>query len=151
MTGPSGGANRVVGGVEAHPQSWPWIANLFVQTQTQVNEGGASLCGATIIHETWLLTAAHCCEGRVNVFARFGQHNLNAIDSGEFTIATGDIFIHPAYSEESDGSSQNHDFCLLRLDESIIQRGQAECSGNCVAIACLPTSAPVIGRQHFSY
>ena len=67
---------------------------------------------------------------------------MNSNDSGEFTLSTQSIFIHPNYEDNSDGSDQNFDFCLLQMDESIIDRGQTECSGDCVAIACMPSAPP---------
>lgn len=47
------GTPRVVGGQAAAQNSWPWIANLQ-------DRWGTPFCGAALIHEKWLLTAAHC-------------------------------------------------------------------------------------------
>ena len=46
--------DRIVGGVEAKPNSWPWIARLIIDQQFG--------CGGTIIDEKTILTAAHCVE-----------------------------------------------------------------------------------------
>ena len=50
---PIGG--RIVGGSEVVPNSWPWQASLMYS--------GIHVCGATLIDNNWLLTAAHCVEG----------------------------------------------------------------------------------------
>lgn len=44
--------NRIVGGSDASPGSWPW--------QVSLNEFGASRCGGSLITKDWVLTAAHC-------------------------------------------------------------------------------------------
>lgn len=45
---------RIIGGVEAVPNSWPWQAFLT---------DGQTLCGASLLNEQWLITAAHCING----------------------------------------------------------------------------------------
>ena len=44
--------DRIVGGVEAKKNSWPWIARLSID--------GRYGCGGTIIDEKTILTAGHC-------------------------------------------------------------------------------------------
>lgn len=44
--------NRIVGGVTASPGAWPWQVSLHIQ--------GSHFCGATLINNMWLLSAAHC-------------------------------------------------------------------------------------------
>lgn len=44
--------NRIVGGVEAKPHSWPW--------QISLRRGGGHACGGTLINDQWVLTASHC-------------------------------------------------------------------------------------------
>lgn len=48
--------NRVVGGTEAQPNSWPWMAALV--------RGNYYVCGAVLIDEQFALTAAHCVVDR---------------------------------------------------------------------------------------
>lgn len=46
---------RIIGGNEAVPHSWPWTAQIVT------GKGGAgNTCGATLIHQNWIITAAHC-------------------------------------------------------------------------------------------
>jgi hypothetical protein len=48
---------KIVGGRMALPHSWPWMVSLRIN--------GSHTCGGAIIHEQWVLTAAHCFEGLV--------------------------------------------------------------------------------------
>ena len=62
---------------------------------------------------------------RVNIFARFGMHDQVA--GGKFMLNSGNIHIHPEYMDNSDGSDQNMDFCLVKFDTSIFAEAANEC------------------------
>ncbi|KFM63021.1 Transmembrane protease serine 6, partial [Stegodyphus mimosarum] len=50
------GIDRVIGGKEAIPGSWPWQADL----QLAFYNPNGHMCGGTLINSQWVLTAAHC-------------------------------------------------------------------------------------------
>ena len=60
-----GSSARIVNGVNANPNSWPWIVHLLFQDNE--SEG---VCGGTIINSEWVLTAAHCCMNEVSFLKR---------------------------------------------------------------------------------
>jgi len=69
-------STRIIGGNDARPSDYPWMASL------QVKESDANFCGGTLIAEKWVLSAAHCFNSRhyQNVDVVIGEHDLSTPD-----------------------------------------------------------------------
>ena len=61
-----GSSARIVNGVNANPNSWPWIVFIAFQNAEDVESGVYGVCGGTILNNEWVLTAAHCCVNPVS-------------------------------------------------------------------------------------
>ncbi|NWS45645.1 ENTK Enteropeptidase, partial [Probosciger aterrimus] len=46
---------RIVGGSDARREAWPWIVSLHFNSRP--------VCGASLVSDEWLVTAAHCVYG----------------------------------------------------------------------------------------
>ena len=115
-TTPSIGDNapdeRIVGGRFANITEFPWIAHLRI-----AKAGGAFICGATILNESWILTAAHCVDdaGLRGVIVSAGAANRHAMPQqisidAAICHAQYDTSIHPKFA---------HDLALLKLSRPL--------------------------------
>ncbi|CAG5109820.1 Oidioi.mRNA.OKI2018_I69.chr2.g4304.t1.cds [Oikopleura dioica] len=132
--------SRIVGGVAASENSWPWITRLFLRET--IGSGGGRGCGGTIIHNNWVLSAAHCCEDMVEIYATFGDIDSDTYDSDQYFLRSTEFYNHPEYGNMSDGTGANSDWCLIKFDNNIIAADPEKKT----RIACLPDAEPDHGE-----
>ncbi|WP_406132988.1 serine protease [Streptomyces zaomyceticus] len=108
-------AQAVVGGEEARPHQYPFMAGLVDVVERRV------MCGGALIGDRYVLTAAHCLTGsyssptRVGVL--LGDHDLTTgADSPHAVLATPARFVpHPEY----DPDTQLNDIAVVELAEPV--------------------------------
>ncbi|CAF0790987.1 unnamed protein product [Brachionus calyciflorus] len=115
---PNDSEMRIVGGVEAVANSWPWQVFLT---------DGATMCGGTLINEQWILTAAHCISGNPTK-AYLGAHDLSKTSSSS-GISVSKIIGHPSYNTDT----LKNDIALMKLEKPVTFNDK-------IQPACLPAN-----------
>ncbi len=102
----------IVGGEDADIEDYPYQAALL---NTGGWGGGYAFCGASIINEYWILTAAHCVSGESasGIAVRVG--NSASYAQGGESYDAAEIIVHENYS----WNGNNWDIALIRLDDPI--------------------------------
>ncbi|KAL0979880.1 hypothetical protein UPYG_G00191060 [Umbra pygmaea] len=111
----AGDCARIVGGKEVKTHSVPYIALLL-------NFKNHFVCGGTLIHESWVLTAAHCrCENEECISFRdlkkayFGAHSLKTFRKDAISEEIKKNVPHPEYNDVTD----ENDIMLLQLKNPV--------------------------------
>ncbi|XP_041447103.1 transmembrane protease serine 11D isoform X5 [Xenopus laevis] len=99
--GPSAVANRIVGGTNAAVGSWPWQAGLRYNKYY--------ICGASLISDTWLVTAAHCIISQVPSLFTVILGTILSTSSSVLYLES--IIVHEKYTRSTSGN----DIALLKL------------------------------------
>ncbi|KAG8196781.1 hypothetical protein JTE90_014513 [Oedothorax gibbosus] len=129
---------RIVGGTEAEPYSWPWVAALYRVTSTG---GNSFLSAGSLINEQFVLTAAHVFTPEDLRSASFvvmlGTHTIRETGA-EHTVTS--VIRHPGY----DRRFYYNDIALLKLARPVA-------FSNYVMPVCLPTGpmtdSDLIGKR----
>ncbi|XP_043946556.1 transmembrane protease serine 9 [Protopterus annectens] len=120
-------ANRIVGGTDASKGEFPWQVSLRVENE--------HYCGATVVSEIWLLSAAHCFDYFPNPAewkAYIGTTLLSATDSSAVKADIQTIVRHPSYNSDT----SDYDAALLRLSSPLT-------FNKYIQPACLPSAVHV--------
>jgi secreted trypsin-like serine protease len=116
---------RIVGGVEAIPNSWPWTVSLQLR---------GHFCGGTLIDTRHVLTAAHCLTSTISSQLRVvaGLHSRQNLNTGRVqNLGVSRIFLHEQYNSVT----QAHDIAVVRLSQPVQLNSY-------VSLICLPGPDP---------
>ncbi|NXH20752.1 ENTK Enteropeptidase, partial [Bucco capensis] len=103
---------RIVGGSDARREAWPWIVSLHFNSRP--------VCGASIVSEEWLVTAAHCVYGRQlkpsQWKAVLGLYDQSDLTQPSTVVQNIDqIVINPHYMK----STKDSDIALMHLQSKV--------------------------------
>lgn len=124
--------SKIINGVEARPNSWPWLVSIGVSYRgpTGVWQNRTHICGGTLIEPSHVLTAAHCLEQKIDdrfvpltstnptlesfFLLRIGIHDIRSTKVQEIYRAKR-IFVH----EKFISSTFENDIAMIRLDRPV--------------------------------
>jgi secreted trypsin-like serine protease len=108
---------RIIGGYEALPGAWPWMAALM--NVPYANYYSGFICGGSLVHPNWVVTAAHCMVDDNNTplppestDVVLNIHDLNA-PTGSILVSLKKVVVHPSYIPF------DNDIALLELQEPV--------------------------------
>ncbi|CAK1541871.1 unnamed protein product [Leptosia nina] len=102
---------RIVSGWEAYEGQFPFQLSLRMVNRF----GRVTACGATLIHNEWILTAAHCPAQRVTLVVRLGATDLK---TPRILLETTEYYLHPTYIESAPFVQPN-DISLVKLPRRV--------------------------------
>eukprot|EP00095_Tigriopus_kingsejongensis_P009000 maker-scaffold963_size76285-snap-gene-0.15 protein:Tk09000 transcript:maker-scaffold963_size76285-snap-gene-0.15-mRNA-1 annotation:"af461035_1collagenolytic serine protease" len=119
---------RIVGGQEAEPHSWPFIVALSIDD--------SFFCGGTILSDQWILTAAHCLDGAGYVEVTAGAHNQATLENSQVKLTSTTFTVNPDY----DSINIIEDTAVIQLPEKL------DLSGDFIKAVKMATADPADGE-----
>lgn len=113
--------SNVVGGQTVAISEVPWQVALLSSDESSPYL--AQFCGGTLIAPTWVVTAAHCVDGRApwSIEVVAGSDQLTYAQATPRIPATA-VYQHPAY----ESSGHRNDIALLQLSQAVTQGVRAQ-------------------------
>jgi len=105
---PTGISDAIIGGKDTTPEAYPWHVALVNPTQNKW-----SPCGASLITDRHVLTAAHCVEGQTTkqVAVALGPRTRTDVQRNAQILPVKTITIHPKW----DTNRIRNDIAILEL------------------------------------
>ncbi|XP_063284128.1 chymotrypsin-like elastase family member 1 [Pelobates fuscus] len=126
---------RVVGGTDATPNSWPWQVSL----QYYYKENWYHICGGSLIRTNWVLTAAHCVDSPDSYRVALGEYHLYQKDGTEQVISVDKVIYHASWNTNNIG--KGYDIAVLRLASNAVLN-------EAVQLANLPSADVILSNDH---
>ncbi|XP_041532490.1 serine protease 29-like [Microtus oregoni] len=125
----------IVGGNSAPQGKWPWQVSLRIYNYYTAS--WMHICGGSIIHPQWVLTAAHCIRKRDADPSSFRIHAGDVyLYGGKELLRVSQVIMHRDYVNVGLGS----DVALLRLEKPL------DCSANIKPVKLTSGSLEVNSR-----
>ncbi|XP_078055437.1 salivary plasminogen activator beta-like [Mustelus asterias] len=125
--------NKIAGGNRATIEFHPWQAALYMTERRSMEQ--YFICGGSLIHPCWVLTAAHCINTRVppeEYRVLLGRPSTNEPTKNDQAFVVEKIINHPQFIEDT----FDNDIALLKLKS---QSGMCAKESKFVQPICLPS------------
>lgn len=124
--------SKIINGAESKPNNWPWAVSIGIsyRSSTGLWQNRTHICGGTLVDQSYVLTAAHCLEQKIDdrfvpftstnpslesfFVLRIGIHDIRTTRSEQIYRA-GRIFVHERFV----ANTFENDIALIRLERPV--------------------------------
>ncbi|CAF0841046.1 unnamed protein product [Adineta steineri] len=133
-------AGKVVNGVVAKEGDWPWMCSMLFN--------GRHICGATLVHQKWVVTAAHCVTDKTasKYVLECGLHHRTNKESWTRSFKVLRVLGHAQYSS----SNYRNDIAVMELETSAYIPGKTEWDDYVMPACVPPTGSDYAGKTSYA-